>query len=160
MAKFLMTPVVGDSKYYTARLGAGTGASNNLNDTDERGKFVKLIAESRYGLAALGDQIEGVIDSINTATSDGYSVGAVRSGGLMQVTFDGAQVGGAGALAVGDYVLVGNVSAKGTALTAPAKVCKATDQAAAKATPFAARVVSLGTVGSGAVGTVGVIQFV
>lgn len=159
--KFLMTPVVGDSKYYTARLGAGTGPANNLNDIDERGKFVKWIAESRYGLCAAGDAIEGVIDSINTATSDGYSIGAVRMGGLMYVTFDGLQATpGTGVIALGDYVVTGSVSAKGTALTGPAKVTKATDQAAAKAGPFAARVVSLGNGASGAVGGVGVIQFI
>lgn len=159
MPKFMMTELVNTSTFITARLGAGTGAANNLDDIMERGKFVKLIAESRYGFAAAGDEIEGVIDSVNTATADAYSIGSVRIGGNMSVTFDGLQATpGTGAVAVGDYVLVGTVVAKGTALTGPAKVTKATTQATAKSSPFAARVVSLGSAGTGAVGTTGVIQ--
>lgn len=42
--------------------------------------------------------------------------------------------------------------------TTPRKVVKATDQAAAAAAPFKARVVSLGDVGTGAVGTTIVIE--
>jgi hypothetical protein len=52
----------------------------------------------------------------------------------------------------------GTVVAAGTALTGPLKVCKATDQDAAKAAPFKARVVSRGSAGTGAVGTVGVVE--
>ena len=162
MPKFLMTELVNTSTF-TARLGAGTGSSNNLDDVTERGKFVKLIAESRYGLAVAGDEIETVIDSINTATSDGYSVGGLRdtegSGKFLKVTLDGLQATpGTGTIAIADYVLVGTVVAKGTQLTAPAKVVKATDQAAAKLGPFSWRLVSQGTAGTGAVGTVGLIQ--
>ena len=61
-------------------------------------------------------------------------------------------------MAVGDYVVTGTVVAAGTKLTGPLKVTKATDQAAAKAAPFKARVVSLGEAGTGAVGTVGLIE--
>lgn len=162
MPKFMMTELV-NSNTFTARLGAGTGAANVLNDISERGKAVKLGGDSRYVLAAFGDELEGVIDSINTATSDGYSVGAVRdhvgSGKFLKVTFDGVQVSpGVGAVVVGDYVLVGSVVAKDTALTEPLRVTKATSQANAKATPFAWRVVSLGLMGTGAVGTIGIVQ--
>lgn len=159
MPKFLMTELVHSSDHITARLGAGTGAANFLTDILERGKFVKLISESRYGLAVAGDEIEGMIDSINTASSDNFSVGTVRIGGNWLVTFDGLQATpGTGTVAVGDYVLVGTVVAKDTALTGPAKVVKATTQATAKSTPFAARVVSLGSAGTGAVGTTGIVQ--
>lgn len=162
MPKFLMTELV-NSNTFTARLGAGTGAANNLSDATERGKFVKLIAESRYGLASAGDEIETVIDSINTATSDGYSVGGLRDpvgpGKFLKVTFDGLQAtAGTGSIAVGDYVLVGTVVAKDTALSGPPRVVKATTQATAKSTPFAWRVVSLGAAGTGAVNTTGIIQ--
>lgn len=162
MPKFLMTELV-NSSTFTARLGAGTGAANNLDDILERGKAVKLIAESRYGLAVVGDEIESVIDSINTATSDGYSIGALRdfvgAGKFLKATADGLQgTPGTGALVVGDYVLVGTAVAKGTALTEPLRVVKATTQANAKATPFAFRVVSLGAVGTGAVGTQVLLQ--
>lgn len=162
MAKFLMTTLV-NTNTFSVRLGAGTGSSNNLDDVTERGKFVKLIAESRYGLAVAGDEIEGVIDSINVATADGYSIGAVRDfvgpGKLFEVTFDGLQAtAGTGTAAIGNYVLVGTPVAKGTQLTGPARVVVATTQATAKATPFACRIVSLGAAGTGAVGTVGLVQ--
>lgn len=163
MPKFLMTELVNTSTI-TARLGAGTGAANNLNDITERGKAVKLIAESRYGLAVFGDELETWIDSINTATSDGYSVGAladpIGAGKFKKVTFDGIQAtpGAGAAMVIGDYVLVGTVVAKDIALTEPLRVTKATSQAGAKATPFAWRVVSLGSAGTGALGTTGLIQ--
>lgn len=161
MPKFLMTELVNSATYITARLGAGAGAANQLVEAKEKGKFVKLGAESRYVLAALGDEIEGVIDSINNGTADGFSIGAVRFGGNLSVTFDGLQgTPGTGVVALMDYVLVGSVVAKDTALPGAPKVVKATTQASAKATPFACRVVSLGTAGTGAVGTEGVIQFV
>lgn len=161
MAKFLVTPLTGDHDVITARLGAGTGSANNLTDK-EVGKFVKLVGESRYNLAAVGDEIEGFIDAIETATQDGYTIGSVCvEAEFKGVTFDGAQgTPGTGNIAVGDYVVVGTPVAKDTALVVgtPAKVCKATDQTAAKNSPFACRVISLGSAGTGAPGTTGVIQ--
>lgn len=160
MAKFQMKPIVG-TEAFTARLGAGTGSGNFLTDPTEKGKFVKLVGESRYDLAAVGDEIEGQISSINAASQDNYSVGAVIRDKYVGVTFDGLQgTPGTGTIAVGDYVLVGTPVVKGTALTVPPKVVKATTQASAKSTPFAARVVSLGSAGTGAVGTTGVIELV
>jgi hypothetical protein len=69
--------------------------------------------------------------------------------------FDGSQAAGTGAIAIGDYVVAGAVVAKGTGLSGYPKVRKATSQTPG---PFAWRVVSLGTAGTGAVGTVGVIE--
>jgi hypothetical protein len=160
--KFQMTELVNTSTF-TARLGAGTGAANFLDDVTEKGKFVKLIAESRYGLAIAGDEIEGTISSINAATADGYSLGAVTdhvgAAKFLKVTADGLQATpGVGVIAVGDYVLVGTPAAKGTKLTEAPRVVKATTQATAKSTPFAWRAVSLGSAGTGAVGTQIVIQ--
>lgn len=169
MPKFLMQPLIG-TEAKTARLGAGTGAANLLNDNDA-GKAVKLVGESRFDLCAAGDPIEGFIVAVDTATSDGYSTGGVRGdkrGDRVYVTADGLQATpGTGTIAVGDYVVAGTITAKNTALpsTGP-KVCKATQQpgvteAAAvgdvndqlKVAMFAWRVVSLGTAGTGAVGT-------
>ena len=77
--------------------------------------------------------------------------------GRFAVTFDGLQgTPGVGVVAIGDYVVTGTPVAKGTALTVPPRVCKAT--AAATGIIFKWRVVSLGTAGTGAVGTTGVIQ--
>lgn len=174
MAKFLMTvSVIGERDDDVARVAAGTGSSNAYGDT-EVGKFVKLAAESRYALCAAGDPIEGHITAIEPARVDDYSIGSVRRHSRKYVTFDGLQATpGTGSIAVGDYVVCGTVVAKGTALTAgvPAKVCKATYQPGVteldavgnadqhfKVAMHAWRVVSLGTAGTGAVGTVGVIE--
>lgn len=160
MAKFLMTELVDIAQVVTARLG-GTpvaGNTNGLTDT-EVGKFVKLVAESRYDNCAAGNEIEGRISSVETAPQDGISIGGVMMKGRFQVTFDGLQATpGTGTIAIGDYVVCGTVVAKLTALTAPAKVCKATS--AGNLLNFKWRVVSLGSAGTGAVGTTGVIEFV
>lgn len=189
MAKFLMQEnVIGSVPDFTARLGAGTGSSNWVSDK-EVGKFVKYVADSRYDLCAAGDPIQGHVTSVEPSTLDNYSIGSVRSHSRKEVTFDGLQATpGTGTIAVGDYVVTGTVVAKGTALTGPAKVCKATNQpgtavdadtasadtAAAVNTIldaalvlvasqmanalYAWRVVSLGAGGVGTVGGVGVIE--
>lgn len=160
MAKFMFTELVDLAEVQTARLGAGTGGANNLDDK-EVGKFCKLVADSRYDLCAVGNEIEGRIAAMEVATQDGYTIGSVQKGKRFSCMFDGLQgTPGTGAVAIGDYVVCGRVTAKGTALglLEPAKVCKATDQAAAKASPHAWRVVSLGAAGTGAVGTVGLIE--
>lgn len=160
--KFQMVPLV-NANTFAARLGSGTGAANHYVEATEKGKFVKFVGESRYVLAAAGDEIEGQISSINTASADGYSLGAltdpVGAGKFMTVTFDGLQgTPGTGTVALGTYVVVGSVVAKDTALTIPPRVTQATTQASAKATPYAWRVVSHGTAGTGAVGTTGTIM--
>ena len=109
-------------------------------------------------LAAAGDTIEGIISSSNypeQGTVDGFSIGGIYRTGYKEVTFDGLQATpGTGVVAIGDYVVTGTVTAKGTALPGVLKVTKATAQTA----PFKARVVSLGKAGTGAVGTVGVVE--
>ncbi len=154
------------------RLGAGTGSSNNLSYLDE-GKLVKLVGESRYDLCAAGDLIERVIGKIETATSGGYTIGGVHRAEKIYATADGLQAtAGTGTIAVGDWVVAGTITAKGTALTAYPKVCKSTVQlgdvpgsltaagAQVLASKHAWRVVSLGTAGTGAVGTTIVIELV
>jgi hypothetical protein len=171
VAKFLIEPTVSNNlTAITARLGAGSGEVNQLT-SNEVGKAVKLGADSRYILAVAGDSIEGVIVAVETAPQDGFTIGSVVEGGKLEVTFDGLEATpGTGVIAVGDYVKVGTVVAKGTKLLGPLKVTKSTvqlgatpaDLAAAgaqiKAALFAWRVVSLGQGGSGAVGGKGVIQ--
>ena len=140
----------------TTRLGA-TGSANNLSDLDE-GKIVKLSGESAYSLAVAGDEIEGVITSVESATQNGFSIGGVTVDfDLMHVVFDGLQgTPGTGVVAVGDYVVAGTITAKGTVLTSFPKVCKATG--AGTTLNHKIRVVSLGTAGTGAVGTAGVVM--
>lgn len=156
MAKFQMRELIGVNTI-TARLGASDSEADRLNDKDA-GKFVKFGGDSRYVLAAAGDAIEGKIVSVDTATTDGYSTGSVQEDGNLTVVLDGAQADGTGSIAVGEYVVAGTPVAKGVAQgdNGP-KVRKATDQTAAKNSPFAWRVVAL-LVGNGAVGTVATIR--
>lgn len=172
MPKFQVKETVsGTLRAKTVRLGAGTGVGNNLSSEKETGKAVKQVGESRFDLAAVGNPIEGFIVAIESATQDGYSIGSVQDEGYKNVTFDGLQAApGTGTIAVGDYVVTGTPVAKGTAITGFVKVCKATDQPGAVAAAlanvgpqiansiFAWRVASLGSAGTGAVGTTGVIE--
>jgi hypothetical protein len=159
MPKFIMTELVdARDNVFTSRLGAGTGAANQLTDK-EVGKFVKQVAESRYDLCAVGDEIQGVISSVEAATQDNYTIGSVRSTGRKSVTFDCLQATpGTGVVAIGDFVVCGTPVAKDTGLAFPAtaKVCKAT--AAPNALVYLWKVVSLGSAGTGAVGTTGLIE--
>jgi hypothetical protein len=172
MAKFMMTETIHSEKVSTVRLGTDTAANGGSYSDKEAGKAVKFVGESRYALCAAGNLIEGVVSSVNGGTVDGYSIGGIVTTGTKEVTFDGLQATpGVGVVAVGDYVVCGTVVAAGTALTAPVKVCKATIQpgvteasAAAdvndhiNAAKFMWRVVSLGSAGTGAVGTTGLIE--
>ena len=159
MPKFIMTDLVNPiDRVETARLGAGTGSANFMSDK-EVGKFVKLVAESRYNLCAVGDEIEGVIAGIETSSQDNYTIGSVRREGRCEVTFDGLQATpGTGTVAIGDYVVCGTPVAKDTPLVfgTPVKACKAT--AAGTAMNHKWRVISLGTAGTGAVGTAGLVE--
>jgi hypothetical protein len=173
MAKFLFQERILEGDKITSRLGAGTGAGNNVDDK-EVGKAVKLAGDSRYDLATVGDPIEGFITSCEAGTLDGYTIGTVQVGGRKEVLADGLQATpGTGALVVGDYVLSSTAVAKGTALADPSshKVVKATFQPFSseagaltdvndmvKAATWAWRVISLGSVGTGAVGTKIVIE--
>jgi len=156
MAKFKFGVILNQSTSVTARLGdSATPATNLLADADV-GKFVKMIGDSQYGLCAVGNEIEGIMDSVNTATQDGYAIGGVVKDGRVKVTLDGLQATpGTGVIAVGDYVVAGTVVARATSLAgAPPKVCKST--AAATAIVHKWRVVSLD--GTTAVGQTALIE--
>lgn len=155
MPKFQMKETLDQlAKIVTARVADGTGVANQLNDADN-GKFVKLVGDSQYGLCAVGNDIEGVLETANEmGTQDGFNIGSVRYNGRVTVTLDGLQgTPGTGTIAVGDIVVAGTVVARGTAITGYPKVCKAT-------TPdnvnFKWRVVAL--YGTGAVGQTALIE--
>jgi hypothetical protein len=149
-------PVVPEEPPQAVRMGAGNLEANRW-DGKEVGKFAKLAGESRYDLCAVGNPIEAVVWAVELAPQNGYSIGSVQKKGAINVTFDGLQATpGTGVVAIGDYVVAGTVTAKGTELPGYPKVCKAT--AAADALSFLWRVVSLGAAGTGAVGTTGVIE--
>ena len=159
MAKFLITPTTQNQITVTARLGANALATR-ANDNDV-GKGVKLVGDSNYGLLAAADAIEGVITSVETGVYDGYSLGGVQTKGYIDATAYGLQATpGTGAITVGQYVLAAAPAAiqvKET-LSTTLRVVSATNQATAATAAFKARVVSLGPVGTGAVGTAIVIE--
>lgn len=127
MAKFKMTPTVPTGQVVTARVGT-TGTPLVDNDYD---KFVKLIADSNYGLCAAGDPIQGQFIARESATQDNFAIGSVQTGGRINAICDGLEATPAtGTIAVGDYVVCGTVVAAGTALTSTTgpKVTKATNQ--------------------------------
>jgi hypothetical protein len=153
MAKFQMKELIGVEPI-TARLGAGSGSANYVTDV-EIGKAVKLAGDSQYNLCAAGDQIEGFITAVETYTADDFSIGSVETKGRKRVILDGIQATpGTGTCAVGDYVVAGSATVKGTALSSYCpKVCKATTQTGMY---FAWRIVALE--GTGAVGQYAVIE--
>jgi hypothetical protein len=166
MARTLLRPTARNIPTIGVRLGGVRTAGSTahlVTDSDVR-KFFKLAGESRYDLAAVGDPIEGTLFGLETSTHEGYSFGSIAQfvqGDLLDVTFDGIQATpGTGTLVIGDFVRVGTPKAKGTPLgiIEPPRVVKATDAGNLQA--FKWRVVSLGLVGTGAVGTTGVIQFI
>lgn len=150
-----ISPSVPDDAVIAVRLGAGSGAGNQLT-TAEIGKFSRQVAESRYDNCAVGEAIEGIVYSVELAPQNGFTVGGVLQRGRIRVVFDGNQAAGTGVAAIGNLVVAGTPEAKGTvnSLGYP-KVRVATSQTPAL---FNWRVVSLGPVGTGAVGTVGVIE--
>lgn len=148
MPKFIMDETIHSEKVVTARLGTTT---NRFNDAD-KDKAIKLTADSAYTLAADGDEIEGFVSSISTGgTYDGFTLGGVVSTGYKKVQAEGT-------VAVGDYVVAGTPTALNSPLVGKQKVKKAADQAVAKAGAFPWRVVSLGEAGTGASGTLVLIE--
>lgn len=150
MAKFKFTPLLLDSDASTARLGDGPGVANPLTAAD-KGKFVKLVGDSQYGLCAATNEIEGVLQSFDfPAPVDGFILGGVvrhNSGPVprrVRVKFGET-------LNVGDLVVAGTVAARGTALADYPVVAKT-----AAAGKFNWRVVSLD--GTTAAGQTGVIE--
>lgn len=154
MAKFQMKETLDQlARIVTARVADGTGTANQLNDVDV-GKFVKLVGDSQYGLCAVGNDIEGVLETANEmGTQDGFNIGSVRYNGRVTVTLDGAQVDGTGNIAIGDIVVAGAPAARGTAVGGYPKVRKAT---AAANVVHKWRVVAL--YGTGAVGQTALIE--
>ena len=156
MAKFQSNITLSDEINDTWRVADGSGSSHQLTRVDA-GKFVKLVGDSQMGLCAQGNEIEGLlVTADDIAPADGFNLGSVQDSERVLVTFDGLQATpGTGTIAIGDYVVCGTVVARGTALSGPPKVCKATG--AATTLNFKWRVISILT-GTGAVGGTGVIE--
>jgi len=158
MAKFQMGVTINPFlPNKTARVADGAGVGNQLGRLDN-GKFVKFVADSQFGLCAVGNEIEGVLSvADDLAPQDGFNLGSVRDaiGTRVEVTFDGLQATpGTGVITIGGYVVTGTVSARGTALPGNPRVCLAT--AAATGIVYKWRVVAF--TGTGAVGQTGIIE--
>ena len=172
-----ITPTGATPDVMTVRLGTaiavggviGTGGSY-LPGIDD-GKIVQFVGESQYALAPQGALIEGIITGVEQALSGGWSIGGIVCNEEIFVTADGLQATpGVGAIAIGSFVVAGTLTPAGTALTAYPKVAQATMQLGevaaslteagyqAKYSAYAWQVVSLGTAGTGAVGTTIVIS--
>lgn len=138
MQTFTMQPLVDIVGNFSAALGVNAAGAFTSKDVN---KAVKLIGDSKYGLVAAGDEIEGTVEAISPFTvNNGLSFGTVNSRGRRVVTIDNVT-----AVVVGDTVLAGAQAALGTAQT---------NTVARKGTPttFVWRVISL--LGSnGAAGT-------
>ena len=159
MAKFLITPTTQSERIITARVGANA-ANTRFTDVDV-GKGVKLTGDSQYNLLSAADAIEGVANSVETGVYDGYVLGGVQTKGYVDATAYGLQATpGVGVIAIGEYVYAAAPAAVQVAetLSTTIRVVSATNQATAAAAVFKARVVSLGSAGTGAVGTAIVIE--
>jgi len=158
MAKFKFGVVLDLEESKTARVADGAASSATQLAKEDAGKFVKLVGDSQYGLCAVGNEIEGVLQvADDIAPQDGFNLGAILQSDdcRVRVTFDGLQATPAtGVITIGDYVVCGTVTARGTALPGYPKVCKAT--AAATGIVFKWRVVSMD--GTSAVGQTGLIE--
>ena len=124
-SKVMIGTKPGDVQYnVTAKLGT---AAKQMVDADV-GKAVKLVGAGRFGVVADGNELEGVIQSIENYTAESYTVGTVRTGGYVEAIL-------VGAANIGDYVVCAAQAALGTkndAMGFPRPKVKATaDQAAA-----------------------------
>ena len=158
MAKFKFGSVLNLDETKTARVADGASQSATQLDKTDNGKFVKLVGDSQYGLCAVGNEIEAILSVANDiAPADGFNLGSVIDSDRARVAvmFDGLQATpGTGVITIGDYVVCGTITARGTALPAAPKVCKAT--AVATGIVFKWRVVAMD--GTSAVGQTGLIE--
>ena len=128
------------------------GTNSQDYDDNELGKGVVLGADA-YVAAALGDQIEGIVNSVEPGTrNEGFSWGGIQTKGRAEAIVGVAQTP---VMAVGDIVCNGTPIVDGTA--GKIQVMSAGVGFAAP-TEFKWRVISLGSVGTGAVGTTVIIE--
>lgn len=128
MANFQMDVTLNELvQYNTTRVADDSVGAQPLADNDV-GKFLRLKFTSQYGLCAAGDEIEGVLATgPDNALHNGFPLATVRRNGRVKVTLDGLQATpGTGVILIGDFVVAGSVTVRGTVLPGPPRVCKAT----------------------------------
>ena len=93
----------------TARVADGATAADQLTDADKY-KLVKMKGDSRYGLCAAGDEIEGFLLSLESPhTYDGFHLGTVQTDKRFRAVSEGT-------LNMLGEVVAGTVVARGTKL--------------------------------------------
>lgn len=150
MANFAMgvtTELINRGK--SAALGATKGeAWSTVKDTY---KPVKLVGDSRYGLCADGDNVEGFVLAVDGVTvNGGYAFGTVA----VLVPGDTFKVQVSTAYAVGDLLVAAANAAAGTANAVAGLPLMKKPGAAPAGTSFLYRVVS----GSGTANTAATVQ--
>jgi len=121
------------------------------DDTENLGNNTKQFSDKDIGKSvkyngdqmdpcADGDEIAGFVQSVNMATSDGHSVGGVRTDGRAEALDE------AGTLAVDDFVVAGTAGVLGTFALANVKI--------AAGTPLRYKWVVIAVIGAGAGRTV------
>lgn len=110
MANFNFASLVTESILVSAALGVD--AAHRL-DSNDAGKAVKLGVAQNYVLCATGDDIEGVLVSVEAHTvNDGFSFGSVKEDGMVEAQVSSAE---GGAIDIGDTVVSGVPVAANTA---------------------------------------------
>lgn len=159
MTQFFFGPLVPRPSDAVVSAALGVNSSGKFSDADI-GKAVKLAANNNYVLCSEGDEIEGVVDSIEPfMVNNGFSFGSVQVKDRIVCSN-----GGAGAITVGTYVVADAQPALGTTITVlstgtqsgvrptPVKERTAFDPEAPVTYAFQWRVISL-LGGNGGVGT-------
>lgn len=112
MTAFSYTLLVNDPLADIISAPLGANPNNPLKDAD-RGKIVKMNADGNWVLAADGDDIEGVVVTIEPWTvNDGFSFGSVQRNRRFEAEVASNQ--GDDDMAVGDLVVAGAQVALGT----------------------------------------------
>jgi len=97
----------------------GTGGADLYDSAKDLGKPVKMGVAQNYVLCADGDDIEGVVSSVEPSTyNSGYSFGGVQRDGRIEAYVAAAEVG---TFAEGDEAIAGIQIAIGTAGIAQVK---------------------------------------
>lgn len=128
MSKFSFDELVDPSCIFSCKF------NGDVTDNDI-GKPVKLVAADTYGLCSDGDEIEGFINGLETATADGKKFGSVCTGLRKRVELDGAA-------AVGTYVVSAANAAAGTKNTNGLPIVKDADVGTNGQPVFGWRVIS------------------
>ena len=105
MTDFVFTQLVNDPPATVLSAALGTGGANVFASDKDVGKGVVLGTSQNYVLAADGDEIQGVVSSVEPFNvNDGFTFGGVQTDRRIIADVAAAQ---AGAIAIGALVVCG-----------------------------------------------------